>query len=501
LDIKIISGEITKLETGAVVLGMFEGGKALGHELGILNRKLGRVISTALENEEIKGKAGEINIYNSLGRIPAKYVAVVGLGKKEDFKLDNLRAALAECCRALRQKKVSDITVLTKFRVGGRRFSAQDYAQVVTEGAVLGLYAFRKYFTKENDFTEAKKLTLLAPKAELVSEIKKGSAKGKIIADAVCMARDMINEPANYLTPAVMAEIGRKIAADNNLEITVLEREDMQELGMGALLGVALGSVQPPKMIIINYKGRKSNEIDLALVGKGITFDTGGISLKTATGMEEMKSDMSGGASVLAAISAIAQLKLKTNVTAVVPTVENMPDGAAIRPSDVLKALTGKTIEIISTDAEGRLILADALGHINNSKPKAIVDVATLTGACVVALGKQCTGVMGNNQSLVDKIIESGVTTGEAIWQLPLFEDYRENIKSDVADIKNAGSKGAGTITAALFLSEFVGDTPWAHLDIAGTAFTDAKKKYNVKGGTGVPVRTLVDLAAKMSAK
>jgi leucyl aminopeptidase len=178
-----------------------------------------------------------------------------------------------------------------------------------------------------------------------------------------------------------------------------------------------------------------------------------------------------------------------------------MPDGAAIRPSDVLKALTGKTIEIISTDAEGRLILADALGHINNSKPKASVDVATLTGAGVVALGKQCTGVMGNDQSLVDKIIESGVATGEAIWQLPLFEDYRENIKSDVADIKNAGSKGAGTITAALFLSEFVGDTPWAHLDIAGTAFTDANKKYNVKGGTGVPVRTLVDLAAKISAK
>jgi leucyl aminopeptidase len=309
----------------------------------------------------------------------------------------------------------------------------------------------------------------------------------------------MINEPANYMTPSVMAEVARKIAEDNKLEITVLEREDMQKLGMGALLGVSQGTVQPPKMIILKYQGRKANDIDLAMVGKGITFDTGGISLKTAAGMEEMKTDMSGGASVLAAISAIAQLKLRINVTAVVPAVENMPDGGAIRPSDILKSFIGKTIEIISTDAEGRLILCDALGYINKSKPKAIVDIATLTGACVVALGKQVTGIMGNDQSFVDKVIESGSAAGESIWQLPLYDDYRENIKSDVADIKNSGSGGAGTITAALFLSEFVGDTAWAHMDIAGTNFTDKDKKYNVKGATGVPVRTLVNLAIKMS--
>jgi leucyl aminopeptidase len=499
LDIKVVIGEITKIETGAVIVGMFEGEKRLGRELGVLNRKLGRVITKSVEKGEIKGKAGEMNIFHSLGKIPAVRVAVVGLGKKDEFKLDKLRSAVAESCRALRQKKAADITVLAKSVVDGRIFSQEDYAQAITEGAILGLYTFRKYFTKENDYTEVKKLTLISPKEDTLSAIKKGSNKGKIIAEAVCLSRDMINEPANYMTPSVMADIARKIAEDNKLEITVLEREDMQKLGMGALLGVSQGTVQPPKMIILRYQGRKASDIDLALVGKGITFDTGGISIKTASGMEEMKTDMSGGASVLAAVSAIAQMKLKINVTAVVPAVENMPDGGAIRPSDILKALTGKTIEIISTDAEGRLILCDALGYINKSKPKAIVDIATLTGACVVALGKQVTGIMGNDQSLVDKVIESGSEAGEAIWQLPLFEDYRENIKSDVADIKYSGSGGAGTITAALFLSEFVGDTPWAHMDIAGTNFTDKDKKYNVKGATGVPVRTLINLAIKMS--
>ncbi len=501
MDIKVVTGDIAKCETGAMLVAMFEGEKRLGRELRALNRKLGRTITASIERGEIKGKLGEINIFHSPGKMLVQRVAVMGLGKKEEFELDKIRGAVAETCRALRQKKVSDITILAKSAADGRRFSQEDYAQALTEGAILGLYAFRKHITRENDFTEVKKLSLLSPKEDAAAAIKKGSNRGRIIAEAVCMARDMVNEPANYMTPTAMAEAARKIAEDNKLEITVLERDDMQKLGMGALLGVSRGSIQPPKMIVINYRGRKSSDIDLALVGKGITFDTGGISLKTASGMEEMKADMSGGAAVMAAIAAIAQLKLKINVTSVVPAVENMPDGGAIRPSDILTALTGKTIEIISTDAEGRLILCDALGYINQSKPEAIVDIATLTGACVVALGKQCSGIMGNNQWLVDEVIESGTKAGEAVWQLPLFEDYRENIKSDVADIKNSGSGGAGTITAALFLSEFVGNTPWAHMDIAGTNFTDKDRKYYVKGGTGVPVRTLVNLAMKISGK
>ncbi len=501
MDIKVVAGDITKVESGAIIVGIYEGETKLGKDVAPLNRKLGKAIAASIERGEIKGKTGELTVLYTLGKLPAERVAVVGLGKKEEFTLDKIRAAVAEACRALRQKKVSDITVSARPGISSRKINVEDYAQAITEGAILGLYSFRKHITKKNDFTEVKQLTLLVSKEDEIASVKRGSNKGSIIAEAVCTARDMINEPANYLTPTAMAEIAQEIAKDNKLGINVLEREDMQKLGMGALLGVSQGSTQPPKLIVLTYKGRKSNDIDLALVGKGITFDTGGISLKTATGMEEMKSDMSGGASVMGAIMGIARLKLKINVTSVIPAVENMPDGFAIRPSDILTALTGKTIEIISTDAEGRLILCDALGYINQSKPKVIVDVATLTGACVAALGKQCSAVLGNRQELVDKVITAGTEAGESLWQLPLYENYKETLKSDVADIKNCGSGGAGTITAALFLSEFIGDTPWAHMDIAGTAFGDKERKYNTKGGTGVPVRTLINLAVKMSGK
>jgi leucyl aminopeptidase len=275
----------------------------------------------------------------------------------------------------------------------------------------------------------------------------------------------------------------------------------MQELGMGALLGVTQGSCQPPKFIVLGYKGRDADEIDLALVGKGITFDSGGISLKGREKMDEMKDDMSGGAAVMAAISAIARLKTGINVTAIVPAVENLPSGSALKPGDILTAMTGKTIEIISTDAEGRLILADALGYVNKLKARSIVDVATLTGACKVALGDVCTGAFGNNQELVDKVIAAGAKAGELMWQMPMYEEYKEQNKSEVADIKNVGGKGAAPITAAQFLAEFVGDTPWVHLDIGGTSFGDKERKYLVKGATGVPVRTLVNLVLAISSQ
>ncbi|MDD4874402.1 MAG: leucyl aminopeptidase [Dehalococcoidales bacterium] len=499
MDIKVDTGDITKIETGAVIVGIFEGEIKPGRDIVLLNKKLGKAISTSIERGEIKGRPGEITVIHTLGKLPSQHVAIMGLGKKEDFNPDRIRGSVAETCRTLRHKKVSDITVSTRLITKIRQVTLEDYAQAITEGAILGLYSFRKHITKENDFNEVKKLTLLAAKEDDVPLAIQGADKGKIIAEAVSLARDMVNEPANYMTPAAMAEVAQKIAQDNKIDITILEKEEMQKLGMGALLGVSQGSAQPPKLIILTYKGRKSGDIDLALVGKGITFDTGGISLKNATQLEEMKDDMSGGASVMAAIMSIAQLKMKINVTSVIPAVENMPDGGAIRPSDILIALTGKTIEIISTDAEGRLILCDALGYINKSKPKAIVDVATLTGACVVALGKQCSGILGNNQELIDKVISAGAQAGEPVWQLPLFQDYKEKLKSDVADMKNCGDSGGGTITGALFLSEFVGDTPWAHMDIAGTSYSDKERKYTIKGGTGIPVRTLVNLAIALS--
>jgi leucyl aminopeptidase len=309
----------------------------------------------------------------------------------------------------------------------------------------------------------------------------------------------MANEPANYMTPSIMAERARELAASCRLECQVLGRAEMQELGMGALLGVAQGSREPPQLIVLHYRGGDSAETNLALVGKGITFDSGGISIKPSEKMGEMKGDMSGGAAVMAVMQALARLKPGINVMSVIPATENLPDGSAIKPGDVLTAMGGKTIEIISTDAEGRLVLADALSYVRKAGAKRIVDVATLTGACHIALGDVCSGAFGNNQELIDKVIAAGSEAGELIWPMPMYEQYKEQNKSDVADIKNAGGRYGGAITAAQFLAEFVGDTPWVHIDIAGTFLSDKEKGYLTKGATGVPVRTLVNLVLELA--
>ena len=324
--------------------------------------------------------------------------------------------------------------------------------------------------------------------------------RGKVLAEAAILARDMINEPANVMTPTRIAEIAQQVAQEGGLGIKVLERAQMEELGMGALLGVARGSDQPPKFIVLEYSGdpgTPSNNI--GLVGKGITFDTGGISIKPAAGMEDMKGDMAGAASVVGAMQAISQLKPTINVTGIIAATENMPGGSAQRPGDVVRSMSGKTIEVINTDAEGRLVLADALIYARQMGITRLVDIATLTGAMVVALGHACSGVMGNDQELIDQTIKAGQSTGERIWQLPMYDDYKDQIKSNVADIKNTGGRAAGSITAAQFLAEFAETTPWAHLDIAGTYFSDKDKGYLVKGGTGVPTRTLVNLTAQLA--
>jgi len=303
------------------------------------------------------------------------------------------------------------------------------------------------------------------------------------------------------MTPTILAAEAKKVAEKHGLEIEVLERKQMQELGMGALLGVARGSEQPPKFIVLNYRGKTTKTVDIALVGKGITFDSGGISLKPPDHMGDMKSDMAGAASVIAAIGAIARLKPKLNVMAIAPATENLPGGTAFKPADILTAMNGKTIEIITTDAEGRLILADALGYANKQGAKMIVDIATLTGACQIALGDITTGAFTNNQELLDKVIAAGNAVGDKIWQLPTFEEYKEQNKSDVADLKNTGGRNAGAITAALFVGEFAEKTPWVHLDIAGPALLDSAKGYYIKGATGVPTRTLITLVQHLAEK
>jgi len=501
VEIDVIGGDIIKTESGAIVVGLFEGKKSLDGDVASIDRALEGVISSLIKSEEVKGKLDEVNVIHSLGKLAAERVVIIGLGKKKELTTDKIRGVIAIACRQLKKQRVEYIATVN-YGEGINKIIAEDSAQAIAEGALLGLYSFKKYMTdKEDKKADIKKITIVCSRKTSINLVKKGVDKGRIIAEATNLARDMVNEPANYMTPSHMAEMAGRIAKENKLKIAVLDSEKMQELGMGALMGVAQGSCQPPKFITLDYKGKRNGGVELALVGKGITFDSGGISIKPSSKMDEMKTDMAGGASVMAVMAAIARLKPRINVIAMVPAVENLPSGSALKPGDVLKAMNGKTIEIISTDAEGRLILADALGYANKLKAKRIVDVATLTGACVVALGHVCTGVFGNDKEMIGKVINAGDVAGEPMWQMPMNEEYKEQNKSEIADIKNAASGGAGAITAAQFLAEFVGDTPWAHLDIAGTSYGDKERKYYTKGATGVPVRTLVNLVMDISRR
>jgi leucyl aminopeptidase len=489
MEIKAATGNITGIKTDAIIVNHYEGAKKPEGATADIDKKLGSVISNLIKQKEIKGKLNEITLLHSLGKVPAGKVVVLGMGKKQDLTTNKVRSAIAEACRYLRGRGASRIASAI-IGDGINKISTDSAAQAMSEGAMLGLYTFRRYMTKkENGLGEIKELTIFG---KTKKSMEQAITRGKIIAEAANYARDMVNEPGNYMTPTQMASAARQLAKKYGLKIQVFDKDKMKELGMGGLLGVARGSQQPPKFIVLSYKGRQASEIDLGLVGKGITFDSGGISIKPSESMADMKGDMAGAAAVLATLSAVAQLKPAINVTAFVPTTENLPSGTALKPGDVISAMNGKTIEVLNTDAEGRLILADALSYAVKSGAKAIVDTATLTGACQIALGKITSGAFTNNQSLLDKVIAAANEAGEPAWQMPMFDEYKEFIKSDVADIKNIGNRYGGAITAAKFLEEFVDKTPWVHIDFTGD--TDKDKGYLVKGATGVPVRTLVNL-------
>jgi leucyl aminopeptidase len=495
MEISAVAGDVVNIETGAIIVNFFEDAKQPEGDAAAVDAALNGAISHLVKQGDIKGKLNEITLLHSPGKLPSGRVVITGLGKKAELTLDKVRGAVGETCRYLRQKGIDRIASSLQ-GAGVNGIKTEDAVQAITEGAILGLYAFRRHMTKkDNSYTEVKEFAVVGREENAIT---KAITRGKIIADAVNRARDLVNEPSNFKTPADMAEAARKIAADYGLKVEVLEKTQMASLGMGALLGVAQGSQQPPRFIILSYKGKKSDEVDVALVGKGITFDSGGISIKPSENMHEMKDDMSGGASVMAAVMVLAQLKPKINVTTLVPATENMPSGTAQKPGDVVTAMNGKTIEVLNTDAEGRLILADALCYATKLGAKAIIDIATLTGACQVALGKTCSGVFTNNQPLLDKLIAAGNEVGEPAWQLPMFDDYKELNKSDIADIKNSDGRYAGAIYAAKFLEEFVDKTPWVHMDLTGP-ISDKEKGYLVKGATGVPVRTLVNLILKMA--
>ena len=492
MEIKIIVGDIAQIEADAIVVNLFEGVEQPGGATAAVDKALGGAISSLISRGEIKGKFGEVSIVHTFGKLPAGIVAIAGLGKRQDFNVDRIRGITGDFCRALRKLNCHKIaTILHGAGIGGIELEAS--AEAIAEGALLGLYGFTKY--KKPEYEDIEEILLAVREKGNVPILETAIGKGKLVAEATNLARDMVNEPANYMTPGQMAEAAKEIASKYNLEFKVFDREDMETMGMGALLGVAKGSNQPPKLITLSYKGDKRSKKAVGFLGKGITFDSGGISIKPSEGMNEMKDDMAGAATVMTAVVAIAQLKPKINVTAVVPATENLPSGTALKPGDILKAMNGKTIEVVNTDAEGRLILADALSYAQKLGLSSLIDLATLTGACRVALGTLYSGVFSNDQDLADKVLKAAKGTGEKMWQMPMPEEYKEQIKSEIADVKNIGNRYGGAITAALFLAEFAANTPWVHIDIAGTASSTKESGYIVKGATGVGVRTLVELA------
>jgi len=457
-----------------------------------VDKLLGGLIQTIYSDGEFNGEPGELLTLHTMGKLAAKRVVVAGLGPQEKLHSRVIRRASATAARHLQQTGAHQITLALHSEKLDVDLKESVRAEV--EGALLGLYTFKKYKSSANGNGQGiSRIKLLANNAN-DAMLNKAMKHGIALAEATNFARDLVNEPPNVLTPSELANRASVMANQFGLECEILDRPEMQELGMGGLLGVAQGSAEPPKFIILRYRGApQSGEKGIALVGKGITFDTGGISLKPAERMHEMKSDMAGAAAVIGAMYAIAALKPAINVTALVPTTENMPSGTAYRPGDILRIMNGKTIEIVNTDAEGRLVLADALSYAVQDGLSPIIDVATLTGGIVIALGSVMSGIFCNDQGLSNQIIAAGEVAGEKFWSMPLDEEYEEDIQSDIADILQTGGRSASSAKAAKILEHFVGGAQWAHLDIAGTDYVEANKPYQEKGASGVAVRTLAE--------
>ena len=503
MDVTVVQGDISTTEADVVVVNLFEGVKSPGGATGAVDRALGGAISQLIELGDIRGKAGERTIIHTFGKMAAPRVLVAGLGKAEDFDVHAVRNLSAEVVRACRKPGVKHIaTIVHGAGIGGLdpdgcAQAMAGCAQAMAEGALLGAYQFLRYKTESDDDAKAEiaRLTIVEHDGAKIASMTAAASRGRVLAEATNLARDLANEPANNLNPTDLAERAAGVASAPNLEIEVMEEEEMARKGMGALLSVARGSVQPAKLVRISYKGRGGEGYDLALVGKGITFDTGGISIKPAAGMEAMKADMTGAASVIAAMQAIAALAPKADILAIAPCTENMPGGNASRPGDVVSAMNGKTIEILNTDAEGRLVLADGLCYARELGARHIVDVATLTGAISVALGEHAYGLMTNDNALAQRVESAAEAAGERTWRLPMFKEYGDQIKSTVGEIKNTGGRAAGSITAAKFLEHFVDKTPWVHLDIAGVDMASKDRGWISKGASGQAVRALVNLA------
>ncbi|MGP8248043.1 MAG: leucyl aminopeptidase [Bryobacteraceae bacterium] len=477
MQISFNSKPLERITAGTLIVPVFEGKK----ETRFGAAKLA-------DDGEVAGKAEEFTLLHNPAGVAAERVLLAGAGKPDKFNSGELRKLAAAAARHLKSKSIKNIALLLEGEL-----ATAGYASAAAEGALLGNYEPDRLKTSDDKkFADA--FAVAAPEGGAV--LAAAVERGRVLGEAQNFARDLANEPANLLPPLKLAEAARQSAETFGLGCEVLDREAIEKLGMGALLGVAQGSAEPPCLIVLRYRpAAEGHAAHLGLVGKGVTFDTGGISIKPAEHMEAMKYDMAGGAAMIGAMRAIAQLKPAIPVTAFVPAVENMPGSRAQRPGDIVTAMSGKTIEVINTDAEGRLILADALTYARRQGCTHLVDAATLTGAIVVALGHLHAGLFSNDDALRDRVLAASKAEAERTWPMPLDDDYIEYLKSAFADLANVGGRWGGAITAAKFLQEFVNETPWVHLDIAGTAWLDESKPYMAKGPTGLPVRTLVRLA------
>ena len=506
METKLVKQAIREGACDVLVVGAARGGKGTeGRQLVFspaakeVDQLLDGLLTTMYENGEFKGNVGEIAPIYTLGKMATRRVLVVGLGNVEQIKGHTLRRASGMVVRFAQSKGASQVALALEMAEGAG--NSDEAFQAVVEGALLSVYSFSKYQTMHANVSSIEQIQFMSAQAESKGR-QEALKRGEAMAEAANFAREMINEAPSVLTPSEMARRASEMARQFGLESEILDRPQMAELGMGGLLAVGQGSATPPKFIILRYRGApQSSAPTLALVGKGITFDSGGLSLKTGAGMETMKGDMGGAAAVLGAMQIIGALKPAINVTAFVSSAENMPDGAAFRPGDVLRIMNGKTIEIVNTDAEGRLVLADALSYAVRENCSPIIDIATLTGGCVVALGPIRAGLFCNDDELRDQLMAAGESTGEKLWPMPLDDDYQERIESSIADIKQTGGRAGSAITAAKILEHFVGEAKWAHLDIAGMEFLEGRMAFMGTGASGFGARALATLVLQRAER
>jgi len=472
--------------TQALVVPVFSGG-SLQSAVSQIDRDLNGALADALASGELKGKLGDVALIHAHDR-PYKRVLAVGLGEAKNFEPYLLARFAGAAIRYLGKRNIREIVFALPEQAQRHELEC---ASFIVEGAIAGGFDTTMYQKEPERRSAGESIAILADDLD-AGALRDGAKRGEVLGEAINLARRLAITPANDMTPTHLAEAAQKAAADAGISVEILDEDHCRSQGMGSFLSVAQGSAQPPKFITMKYAGDPASKELLAFVGKGITFDTGGISIKPAERMEEMKYDMSGGAGVIAAMWAIGKLKPKINVIGLVPATENMPGGKATKPGDIFTAMNGKTIEVINTDAEGRLILADALCYANKAGATKIVDAATLTGACVIALGHAASAAVTNNEEFAQQFLAAAKPSGERYWQMPLYDDYTTQMKSDIADLKNTGGRPAGTLTAAAFLKAFAGETPWIHLDIAGTAYLENESAWQAKGPTGTPVRAFL---------